>query len=196
MPASAKSDLDALPRHTYPAGFSFSRIHRIVQGCWYFSADGSGRFDPVRHNGHGACYLGEEDLCAWVEVYRTRKELTSLDLDTRRLVTATLSIPIEVIDLTARKTLGAGITNALMHGNRYESAQALATRASQAGIAGIRWYAKHDAAARLHAVALFGPAGVARTLPQGKPRARARPITADLIDRACQEFGYRVLPVP
>ena len=171
------------------------RIHRAANGCWHFAYDGRGRFDPVRSRGFGACYFGEEDLATWVEVFRTRKTVAWGDVDVRRLSTIELDAGLEVLDLTARRSLTKGVTNAVAHSNRYESAQALAARAADDGMLGVRWIAKHDPAARLHAVALFGPREPADP-EAGRPVPHSRAIPPTLISKAKLEFGYDVLPSP
>lgn len=71
--------LARFPRRTLRATRVVHRIHLSVRGPWWFSADGSGRFDPVG-TALGACYVAEHPLGAWVEVVRKQLLLAEADL--------------------------------------------------------------------------------------------------------------------
>ena len=71
-------------------------MHRVRRSAWWFSSDGSGRFDlPVPH---GTCYLAEEPLAALLEVTRGLTILSEDFLADRRLLTATLTVEMRVAD--------------------------------------------------------------------------------------------------
>jgi hypothetical protein len=81
-------NLTGFPRRTVRAGAPAYRIHRAGRGGWWFSSDGSGRFDPVG-TGQGACHLAEKPLGAWVEVLR-RRMLLEEEIGHRLLLAVTL----------------------------------------------------------------------------------------------------------
>ncbi len=56
------ADLRAFPRRTLPAGDVWWRQHRESVGPWWFSSDGSGRFDLEPPN--GTCYLASSASAA------------------------------------------------------------------------------------------------------------------------------------
>jgi hypothetical protein len=72
------------PRRTLDRSREIYRIHRADHGPWWFSSDGSGRFDPVG-TATGACYLAERRLGAWVEVFREQMLLAEAEVHGRAL---------------------------------------------------------------------------------------------------------------
>jgi len=186
-------DIDRLPRRELNAGRRLYRIHRAVHGAWYFSNDGRGRFDPTASPNRGACYFAENPLGAWVEAFRTVMTLAEDDVHARVLSTVELPHPIEVVDLTNRHALAAGVTAAVTAGGDYAESQQLAS--ALAPIApGLRWRVRHDLEQTLIGVALFGRPGAGK--PRGWPEASTQPIGAELIRDAETSFGYRVVPTP
>lgn len=63
--------LERFPRRTLRGDRTVVRVHRASLGPWWFSSDGSGRFDPTGGE-VGACYVAEHPLGAWIEVFRKR----------------------------------------------------------------------------------------------------------------------------
>jgi hypothetical protein len=170
------------------------RIHRGAHGPWWFSADGTGRFDPVHVDGLGACYLAEEPLGAFVEVFRTRILLEESEIETRVLTQVQFGRDLWLADACAREALSYGVTAQLGADGDYSLAQDFASSAARAGFQGVRWCVRHDPAQQLAAIALFGPAG-GPTRPRRWPRGSTRDIDARLIGSAAV-FGYRVAPHP
>jgi len=187
--------LERFPRRTLRGTRVLHRIHRADRWPWWFSSDGSGRFDPIG-TGLGACYLAERPLAAWVEVFRKQMLLVEGDVLPRALLSAELGRDLRLADLTSRRALGFGVTAALGADEHYDDSQAFAARAAQAGFDGIRYLVRHDPAQRLYGIALFGPPGAPDSADPDWPHQRDGPLLEDLVAEAVRRFGYRVLPEP
>jgi hypothetical protein len=170
------------------------RIHRACNGLWWFSADGSGRFDldPPR----GTCYLAENAVGAWVEVFRTPTLIAEVDVSERRLGRVKLGRRLRLADITSRRALQFGVTASLSAAEDYGPSQAFAAQVLAAGFDGVRYLVRHDPRQRLYAVALFGPAGAPEPTDPAWPHGKSAPISNALVDEAHKAFGYRVLPTP
>ncbi len=190
MPA----DLAGFPKRTLRGARIIHRIHRREKGAWWFSSNGDGRFDPAGR-GTGVCYLSEDPLGAWVEVFRKPQLLAESDITGRALMSVALGRDLRLADLTSRRALGYGVTASLGANEDYRASQQFAAQALGAGFEGIRYLVRHDPAQKLYGIALFGPAGSPDPGDRSWPHP-SEPIPADLIARAEGEFGYRVLPIP
>jgi hypothetical protein len=187
--------LNGFPMRTWRAGRVLWRIHRAAVGVWWFSSDGSGRFDPVNAPGVGACYLAQWQLGAFVEVFRTRLELDESDVDARRLARVEFAHDLRLADVTSRRALRFGITAEVGVGGDYDKSQELASAAATAGYDGVRWWVRHDPKQRLVGIALFGPTGApASSFPLPTPASGE--LGAVLLEEAQRKFGYRVVPRP
>jgi hypothetical protein len=186
-------DVAALPRLVIPAGTLLYRLHRTRYGAWYFSGDGSGRFDPAGTSGAGMCYLAMDPRGAWVETFRTMMTINEIDVNERALSIVTTDRPFALANLEDRKALRAGVTAALTSGADYESSHAVAD-ALQGVVQGIRWRARHDLEQVLITVGLFGPEGGQPATDW--PPTRSDQIPAGLIRDVEDQFGYRVVPSP
>jgi len=188
--------LKGFPARTWRSRRPLWRIHRAERGAWWFSTDGSGRFDPVHVSGLGACYLAQEPLGTFVEVFRTRLELVSDDdVATRRLARIEFDRDLRLADVCSRRALRFGITAEIGAGGEYDTSQAFACDAARAGFDGIRWWLRHDPRQRLVGIALFGPAGAPPEYA-ALPRPSPRELDEQLLDEAGRKFGYRALPRP
>lgn len=185
--------LRGFPRRTLRGDVALHRIHRAGRRAWWFSEDGSGRFDPVG-TGHGACYLSTDPLGAWVEVFRKRMLVAEEEVLGRALFSVALGRDLRLADLTSRRALEHGVTATVGASEDYAPSQAFAAAALEAGFAGVRYLVRHDPAQKLYGVALFAPAGV----PDDAlwPEGEDRPIPGALVQRAISAFRYRVLPAP
>jgi hypothetical protein len=188
------TELAGFPRRTLRGARTLHRIHRRDKGAWWFSSNGDGRFDPTG-TATGVCYLAEDPLGAWVEVFRKTQLLAEADIAGRALMSVALGRDLRLADLTSRRALGYGVTASLGAGEEYQASQRFAAQALTAGFHGIRYLVRHDPAQKLYGIALFGPAGSADSSDPRWPHP-SEPIPADLIARAEREFGYRVLPTP
>jgi len=183
------------PRRTLRGDRVLYRIHRAATGPWWFSSDGSGRFDPIGTD-LGACYLAERPLGAWVEVFRRQMLLAEAEVLERALLAVPLGRDVRLADLTSRRALGFGVTASLGATERYDDSQAFAVHAAQAGFGGVRYLVRHDPAQQLYGIALFAPAGAPGPADPVWPARDSGAIPDELIAEASGRFGYRILPLP
>jgi hypothetical protein len=182
------------PRRTLRGDREIYRVHRADHGPWWFSSDGSGRFDPA-DTGMGACYLAERPLGAWVEVFRKAMVIAEPDFRGRALLSVCLGRDLKLADLTSRRALRFGVTASLGTNEDYSDSQAFAADAIAAGFDGVRYLVRHDPAQALHGIALFAEAGAA-TDPGLWPSGDDGEIPNALVTEAERVFHYRVLPFP
>lgn len=182
------------PRRTLKGDREIYRIHRTEHGAWWFSSDRSGRFDPAG-TGMGACYLAEQALGAWVEVFRKTMLLAEAEVQGRVLLSVRLGRDLKLADLTSRRALQFDVTASLGANDDYAASQAFAAEAVQSGFDGVRYLVRHDPAQQLYGIALFAPVGVA-TDPALWPPDQDAPIPDDVVAQASRLFHYRVLPTP
>lgn len=177
------------PRRTLRAHRKLSRIHRAGRGPWWFSHDGSGRFDLVSPK--GTCYLAEDPLGSLVEVFRWTHVVTEATVAARRLSTLHAPADVTLADCTSPRAREFGLTAAVHSSEDYEATREWADAFAQAGFGGVRYLVSQDPAQRSVGVALFGPAGAA-----GWPVAATEPIRRSLVRAAHKHFGIIVLPTP
>lgn len=187
---------------TLPRGFPYRmlrgdreiyRIHRRENSPWWFSEDGSGRFDPVG-TGFGACYLAEAPLGAWVEVFRTPTTIAEASVQIRSLQVVALGRDLRLADLTSRRALQFGVTASFGADEDYSASQTLAQKAVASGFDGVRYLVRHDPAQHLYGLALFAVRAGANGEPDLWPTGADEPIPASLVEEARRRFGYVVLP--
>ncbi len=185
------ADLKGFPYRTLTIAHTLARIHRRAHGPWFYSAEGSGRFDLTDGSGLGTCYLAERPLGAFVEVFQDTVLVDEADVLRRKL--SLLSVPREVklANCTSGRARRFGVTGGLHSTQDYDLTQRWAVALKDAGFGGVRYLVSHDPAQQLVAVALFGPAG-----EQTHPVGESRDIDAKLIGLAEQRFGIRVRPAP
>lgn len=188
-------NLRGFPRRTLRGDRTIHRIHRADKRPWWFSSDGAGRFDPVG-TGLGACYLAEQPLGAWLEVFRKSMLLTEDEVRDRALFSPRLRREVRLADLTSRRALGFGVTASLGASEEYDESQAFAAAVANDGFGGIRYLLRHDPAQRLYGVALFAAAGAPDAADRAWPLAGDGPIPDDLVAQAARRFRYRVAPPP
>lgn len=187
--------LARFPRRTLRGDAGLYRIHRRQREAWWFSTEGTGRFDPLG-TGLGACYLAERPLGAWVEVFRLEIELAEMPVSERALARVRLERDVRLADLTSRRALEFGVTASLGASEDYSESQEFAARAAEAGFGGIRYLVRHDPAQKLYGIALFGEPGRPAAGDPLWPAVEDEPISDELIEQARRAFGYRILPTP
>jgi hypothetical protein len=191
--------LQRFPQRTLRGDREIYRIHRFQRLSgntgWWFSFDGTGRFDPVG-TGNGSCYFAERPLGAWVEVYRRRMLLAEAAVTDRWLMSVRVGRDLRLADLTSRRALKFGVTASLGANERYDASQAFAADALGAGFVGIRYLVRHDPAQKLYGIALFGEAGEQPDNDQAEESILDHPIPDELIAEARRRFGYRAVPRP
>jgi hypothetical protein len=176
-------DLTGFPTAAPPK--RLMRVCRCGRGTWWFSSDGSGRFDLQPPE--GTCYLATDAFTAIREATRLGPVSTDWVQD-REL--RQVSPPDRNARLAGTTRQAAGrfrVTTELATVIPYDLSRRWATAFRAEQFDGIRHQLRHDQRARPSGIALFGPAGPAQ-LDDG---TRSSLTTAD-IDAA----GVCVLPPP
>lgn len=182
-------DLSRFPAFGVDRRRSLYRIHRTDAGPWWFSGDGSGRFD-IR-DGRGSCYLAATPVGAFIEVFRVATVIPEAEVEARSLSSLVPPARTRLADCTISAARKFGITGAIHTQPDYTVPQAWAEAFAAAGFGGIRYRVSHDPAQRELGVVLFGEAG-----EQSLPVRRTEPIPASVIEAARQRFGLIVAPTP
>jgi hypothetical protein len=172
-----------------PTSRPLYRIHRRDLGAWWFSHDASGRFDL--RSPRGTCYLAEDPLGSFVEVFRDTRIVAERDVDGRVVSTLHVSEDVALADCTKSRARGFGVTAAIHSSEQYTRTQEWARAFADAGFSGIRYLVSHDPAQLLVGVALFGSAGA-----HDLPVAATRPIESAVVSAARDRFGILVVPAP
>ena len=153
-------DLSDFPTFRLLPEHRLFRIHRAGYGPWWFSSSGDGRFDlrpPL-----GTCYLAEEPVGAFIEVFQGFDEaVPHADVRARRI--STLSVPrvFRLADCANSLARRSGITGEIHSMTTRRQTQQWARAFADAGFDGIRFLVRHDPAQQRVGFALFGPAGEA-----------------------------------
>lgn len=182
-------DLTRFPAFGVDRRRSLYRIHRTDAGPWWFSGDGSGRFDLT--DGRGSCYLAVTPVGAFIEVFRVATVIPEAEVEARWLSSLVPPARTRLADCTISAARKFGITGAIHTQPDYTVPQAWAEAFAAAGFGGIRYRVSHDPAQRELGVVLFGDAG-----EQSLPVRRTEPIPASVIEAARQRFGLIVAPTP
>jgi len=161
------------------------RVCRRTRGTWWFSSDGTGRFDL--RSPEGTCYFATDAFAALREASRAGPV-------TPRWVSERELRQVEAPDPTARlaavtraKAAAFGLTTELVTVTPYDLPRRWATAFRRAGLAGIRHELSHDPSARPSGVSLFGPAG-----DPSWPRGSGEPISGSRLEAA----GIAILDIP
>ena len=166
------------------------RVCRAGRATWWFSADGSGRFDlhpPTGNPPTGTCYLATDAFAAVREATRLGPVSTAWVAD-RELRRVSPPDPNARLAATTRQAAGRyGVTPELATVIPYDLSRRWATAFRAALFDGIRHQLRHDQRARPSGIALFGPAG-----PADLDDGTRTPLTNAVIEAA----GVRVLPPP
>ncbi|MGH8776824.1 MAG: RES domain-containing protein [Jiangellaceae bacterium] len=161
------------------------RVCRAGQATWWFSSDGTGRFDLDRPE--GTCYLATDAYAAIREATRLGPVTTDWVQD-RELREVRPPNPDARVAATSRKAAGRyGVTTELVTVLPYDLPRRWATAFRAHEFDGIRHQLRHDQRARPSGIALFGAAG-----PGAFPEGRAEALMPHDTERA----GVNVLPPP
>lgn len=161
------------------------RVCRSGQGTWWFSSDGSGRFDLYPPD--GTCYLATDAFAAIREATRLGPVSTAWvqDRELRQVPPPDRNARLAA---TTRQAAGRyGVTTELATVIPYDLSRRWAAAFRAHRFDGIRHQLRHDQRARPSGIALFGPAGPA-DLDDG---ARSPLSTAGI-----EAAGVSVLPPP
>jgi hypothetical protein len=162
-----------------------ARVCRVGRATWWFSSDGSGRFDLEPPE--GTCYFATDEYAALREASRLGP-VTPAWAAARELRVTDAANPTARLAATTRKDSGRhGVTTELATLVPYDLTRRWAAAFRAHGFGGIRHQLRHDQRARPSGVAWFGTAGVG---PHGD--GDASPLTAERLQRA----GVAVVPPP
>lgn len=134
------------------------RAHSVGFGVWWFSSDGSGRFDLS--DPHGTCYLGSSVGVAVRE--RLGRRLSAGPVPAAvadQMLVSRVRLRAHVADLTDPSAGRFGITREISTLTPYDLPQRWATALHQAGHRGLRYWPRFAVANDDLAVAQFGAAG-------------------------------------
>jgi hypothetical protein len=182
-------DLSRFPAFGVDRRRSLYRIHRTDAGPWWFSGEGSGRFDL--RDGRGSCYLAVTPVGAFIEVFRVATVIPEAEVEARSLSSLVPPARARLADCTVSAARKFGITGAIHTQPDYTVPQIWAEAFAAAGFGGIRYRVSHDPAQRELGAVLFGDAG-----EPSLPVRRTEPIPASVIEAARQRFGLIVAPTP
>jgi RES domain len=189
MLPSPPASLEGFPSLHLPSAKLY-RIHRAGRSPWWFASDAAGRFDLPADSGRGTCYLAEEPVGCFLEVFRFWTLVPEAELAARRLARLDLP-PVLLADCSSGLCRELGLTAEIHSTPDYARTQAWAAALAAAGFDGIRYLLRHDPGQRLAGIALFGPGGVAE-----RPFHPGEPIHFEVIAEAERRFGVRVTPTP
>ncbi len=133
------------------------RVCQAAQDTWWFSADGSGRFDLAPPQ--GTCYLATDAYAAIREATRLGP-VSTLWVQARELREVAPPDPNARLAATTRQAAGRyGVTTELVTVVPYDLPRRWATAFHAHGFNGIRHQFRHDQRARPSGIALFGTTG-------------------------------------
>jgi hypothetical protein len=176
-------DLIGFPSAAPPA--SLARVCQTGHPTWWFSCDGSGRFDLSQPE--GTCYFATDEYAALREASRLGP-VTPGWIAARQLREVAPPNPDARLAATTRKGAGNhGVTTEIATLVPYDLTRRWAAAFRKNGFDGIRHQLRHDQRARPSGVSWFGPAGVG-----AHPGGASTPLTPERMQRA----GVHVLPPP
>ncbi|MGH9073619.1 MAG: RES family NAD+ phosphorylase [Acidimicrobiales bacterium] len=186
-------DLEGFPVHRVGPDQVLARIHRSDRYAAFYSSDGSGRFDLSPPQ--GTCYLREEPLASFVEVFREARVVAEALVATKALTLLRVREVVTLADVAHPRSRQFGVTGEIHTTTAYEATHAWATAFDRANFGGVRYRVRHDPAQDLIGVALFGMAGEGMNKSQ-LASVETSPIPTGLVAAAEQRFGIVVLPTP
>src|SRR5262245_49199936 len=135
------ADLRDFPVATVAAGTPLLRVHRELNHPWWFSRDGSGRFDLVNlpEGQGGTCYLAETELGGFLEVFRDLALIARAEADGRRVSTLVLDEQLRLADCTTSEARQFGVTAAIHSTDDYDLTHAWARAWALEGFHGVRY---------------------------------------------------------
>jgi hypothetical protein len=153
------------------AGTRLWRVTRAGNGPWWFSSDGSGRFDLPAPR--GTCYLADDPAVALLESFGPlwpELGVSRAVVDQRRLWDVALPEQADAADATVRAARSFGVTAELGTITPYDLPHRWAAAFAAAGFDGVRARARHDPGGG-RVLAWFGAAGERRGWRRGRPAA-------------------------
>jgi len=190
-PPENPDDLYTFPVKCWDDRFSLWRVCRKANGTWWFSSDGSGRFDLTPPRSGGTCYFGTDATAAILEVFR-KQPVCKADVDERSLRRVRVASPRQLADMTDLRARQFGVTKELDTIVPFDIPQQWAGRLSDANLDGLFHHLRHDLRPRATGVSLFGPTGAAAVSIWQRPDADERGITGSDVAAS----GLLVVPAP
>lgn len=184
------ADILNFPHATLRAGHTVYRVTQAVNGVWWFSGDGSGRFDLTPPSTGGTCYFGVDAAAGLCETFRTLPVLQA-DIDSRRVNSVDLRSEKVLADTTKPRARAFGVTKELVTVTPYDIPQAWARTFNEDDFDGILHELRHDLRPRATGISLFGPVGAADPA-LWELASTQRAIT----DNDLAKAGLRVRPRP
>jgi hypothetical protein len=181
-------DVRDFPYLTLPAGKAVYRIHRDGLSPWWFSHDGSQRFDlPTPY---GTCYLADRPMGAFLETLTRFVVVPVAEVATRRLATITLGHDLRLADCLDPVAAGFGVTATTSAGYPYQAvSHPWARRFWRAGFDGVRYGAAHHPSLGEVSYALFGRSDAT----DGHGHFVSERISAGLLAAARARFGFNIV---
>jgi RES domain len=183
-------DLGGFPTHKLEPGRLLYRIHRSDRSPWWFSNDGSGRFDLFGED-TGTCYLAERPVGTFIEVFRTGTLIPEVEVSVRSLARLRVPSATRLANCTASEARRFGITAAIHSQPNYNVPRAWAQAFADVGFGGVLYRLSHDPSVSEIGVALFGGAA-----EQVLPIESTGSIPDDVLEEGRTRFGLLVLPTP
>jgi len=184
----SKARLARFPRFTLKTSKKLFRAHRKMNGPWWFSSNGTGRFDLP--GSKGTCYLADSAAAALREALGgplvKAGVIDSAALDDRVISTLTVDRPLSLADTTSSKAANHGITKEISTVG-YAVPQAWAKAWAGEGLDGVRYAGRFSTAQRDRCYALFGPAGASPALVDPAPQPAAK---------TAEKAGIRIVSRP
>lgn len=181
-------DVRDFPTAVLGAGTVLYRIHREGYDPWWFSHDGSQRFDLP--GPWGTCYLAGAPMGAFLETLGRLVIIPGADVSVRRLTVITLTQELRLADCQSLAAAGYGVTATTSAGYPYEEvSHQWARRFWRAGFDGVRYGAAHHPALVETSYALFGRSDQ----PTSYGTFSSGPIPAALLEEAQAVFGFRIV---
>ncbi len=165
-------------------------MHRRAHAPWWFSTDGSGRFDLSAPR--GTCYLAREPTGALLETHQGLTVVTDEALDERLLFEGRIGRPLRLANCCAPGAREFGVNAEIHDTPDYAKAQRWASAFEQAGFDGVRYFVRSDPSRMLIGYAIFGDVGHA---PGHWPTGTSALISDDELRKA-ERWGLRVRPTP
>lgn len=170
-----KQRLENFPKFTLKISKSLFRAHRKANGPWWFSSDGTGRFD-LTTGGKGTCYLADVAAAALREALGESLVKAGViefaELDARVVSALKVERPFSLADTTSPKAANHGITKEISTVG-YAVPQAWARAWAYKGMNGVRYSGRFSTAHKDRCYALFGSAGASSALVDPAPLAAA-----------------------
>jgi len=166
----SKQRLAGFPRFALTPSKKLFRAHRRAKSPWWFSSDGTGRFDLT--GSRGTCYLADAAAAALREALGESLVKAGVidfaELDPRVVSVLRVQSPLSLADTTSPTAANHGITKEISTVS-YSVPQAWARAWAHegidgegidgAGMDGVRYAGRFSTAHRDRCYALFGPAG-------------------------------------